>query len=644
MRTKPVQPARILFADHPGEPPRAIDFGDLYHPRQGALVQARQVFLRGNGLPQRWAGLGRFVILETGFGLGNNFLATWDAWRQDPARCERLHVVAVERHPPSREDLVRAHANSPLPELAAALLQAWPPATPNLHLLDFDEGRVQLTLALGDAQTLLPSLRLAADAIYLDGFAPARNPQMWTAQVLKAVGRLAADGATAATWSVAREVHAGLVAAGFEVGTAPGVSGKREITIARYRPRFVPRRLPDPAVVSRDAVVVGAGLAGAAVAQSLAGLGLQVEVLEGADGAAQAASGNPAGIFHGTLNPDDGSYARLYRSAALVAAATYRGAVGGGRIAGQVDGLLRLAAQGEGIAALQGQLQQLGLPPGYVELLDTATASARAGVPLPGPCWHYPGGGWISPPDWVHAALRTPGITLRTDTPVHGLVRDSRGWLLQDAAGRVVARSAIVVLCNGSGARPLLQSLGPVHWPLAHSRGQVTHWPLAQPSPLAVPVAGEGYGVPMQGGLLCGATRQEGDDDPTVRQADHLHNLARLKHLCGIKPPGGAASWQGRVSWRLHTDDRLPIAGAVPAQSMASGQRLDQARLLPREPGLFLLTALGARGLTLAPLLGRLVAAMATGTPWPLEQDLVDAVDPARWAVRAARRAQAQPG
>lgn len=644
MRTRPIQPAHVRFADGPGEPPWAPDFGDLYHPRQGALVQARHVFLQGNGLPGRWAGRERFVVLETGFGLGNNFLATWDAWRRDPARCGHLHVVAVELHPLRRDDLERGHTDSPLPDLAAALVQAWPPLTPNLHLLDFEGGRVQLTLALGDAQALLPSLRLAADAIYLDGFAPARNPRMWTPQLLKAVGRLAADGASAATWSVARDVHAGLAAAGFEVGVVPGVGGKREITVARYRPRFVPRRLPDPAVASRDAVVVGAGLAGAAVARALAGLGLQVEVLEGAGGAAQAASGNPAGIFHGTLNPDDGSYARLYRSAALVAAATYRSAVCGEGVAGQADGLLRLAAQGEVGAALQEQLQRLGLPPGYVELLDAATASARAGVPLPGPCWHYPGGGWLSPPDWVHAALRAPGITLRTGVPVRSLRRDGRAWQLQDAAGSTVARSAIVVLCNGSGAQPLLQSLGPAPWPLVQSRGQVTHWPLPQPAPLALPVAGEGYVVPTPGGLLCGATRHQGDDDPAVRQADHLHNLARAQQLCGLRPPGGPATWLGRVGWRLHTDDRLPIAGAVQALSMPPGQRLDQARLLPREPGLFVLTALGARGLTLAPLLGRLVAAMATGTPWPLEQDLVDAVDPGRWTVRAARRAQAQPG
>jgi tRNA 5-methylaminomethyl-2-thiouridine biosynthesis bifunctional protein len=123
-----------------------------------------------------------------------------------------------------------------------------------------------------------------------------------------------------------------------------------------------------------------------------------------------------------------------------------------------------------------------------------------------------------------------------------------------------------------------------------------------------------------------------------LRHADHLHNVARLQRLTGLAPPENITSWQGRVGWRLQSDDRLPIAGPVPALAMPRGQRLDQARLLPRERGLFVLTALGSRGLSLAPLLGRLVAAQAMGTPWPLEQDLVDAVDPGRWAVRAARR------
>jgi len=119
MKTQPVRPARIEFP--PDGPPRAPDFDDLYHPRAGALTQARHVFLGGNRLPGRWAGRPRFTVLETGFGLGNNFLATWDAWRSDPARCERLHFVSIEKHPPTREDLARAHAASPWPA------NWWPP-------------------------------------------------------------------------------------------------------------------------------------------------------------------------------------------------------------------------------------------------------------------------------------------------------------------------------------------------------------------------------------------------------------------------------------------------------------------------------------------------------------------------------------
>ena len=107
MKTSPVQPAVIAF-DADGVP-RAAAFDDVYHARAGALAQARHVFLGGNGLPGRWRGRPRFTVLETGFGLGNNFLATWDAWRGDARRCERLHYVAIEKHPLTRDDLARVH-------------------------------------------------------------------------------------------------------------------------------------------------------------------------------------------------------------------------------------------------------------------------------------------------------------------------------------------------------------------------------------------------------------------------------------------------------------------------------------------------------------------------------------------------------
>ncbi len=628
MKTQPIEPGRIAHGVEPGL----------------ALALARRVWLPGNGLPQRWVGRDDFVILVTGFGAGHSFIALWDAWRRDLQRCTRLHIVAVEQHPLTRADLARAHAGSSLPDRVAALLQAWPPLTPNLHLLDFEHGRVSLTLALGDPATLLPALRLQADAIVLDDLLP--PPWAWTARSLKAVARLAAPDATAASASAAPGLQTALATAGFEVEPSLPTAFTRAAaptTLARWAPRFPTRRLPIAAVRTPDAVVVGAGLAGAMMAQALARQGLTVTVLEREAGPAQAASGNPAGLFHGTVNGADGTYARLFRSAALFAASEVRHALAGGRVRGQVAGLLRLAHPAQGLAGLQQVLQPLGLPPDYVQALDAAAASTRAGVRVGEACWYYPAGGWVAPPDWVLEALRTPGIRVQAEAVVQRLVRQGPAWQLLDSSGQQLARSPLLVLALAAGTQRLLQPLGHAPWPLRQTRGQVTHWALHGPPALHLPVAGDGYALPLQDGLLCGATRQHDDADGEVRHADHLENLQRLQRLTGLLPPADSRLWQGRVGWRLQADDRLPIAGAMPLADLSAQGRQDQARLLPREPGLFVLTALGARGLTLAPLLARLVAAQATGTPWPLEQDLADAVDPARWLVRAARARQAAP-
>jgi tRNA 5-methylaminomethyl-2-thiouridine biosynthesis bifunctional protein len=634
VKTRPVVPARIEYgADGV---PRSGDFDDLYHPRVGALAQARHVFLAGNGLPARWAGRERFVVLETGFGLGNNFLATWDAWRNDPARCRLLVFASVERHPPVRADLERAHRASPLPALAATLAAAWPPLTPNLHPIDFDGGRVRLLLAFGDVATMLPEMRLHADAFFLDGFSPARNPAMWDARVLKALGRRAAPGATASTWSVARELRDGLTAAGFEVGRAPGIGGKREITVARYRPRFAtPAATPHPP--HRDAVVVGAGLAGAFVAGALADAGWAVTVLERHASPAAGTSGNVAGIFHGTVHADDGPHARLLRSAALFATRTLRPLVDGGVVPGRVEGLLRLDRRG--MAAMQASVEHQALPSDWVQALDAEAASRLAGVRLSSPAWFYPGGGWLSPARLVAQVLAREGLRFAGGRTVHELRAAEDGWRLLGADGGTLAVAPVVVLANAADAPRLLGPLA-AGWPLQRLRGQVSGWTGAA-TPLALPVAGDGYALPLPGGgLLCGATTAD-DDDPEARDADRRENFERLQRLTGLRPPDDAPRWLDRVAWRLSAADRQPVAGPLPL--LDTEGRSDQPRLWPRVDGLHVCTALGGRGITLAPLLGALLAAQITGAPLPLEQSLVDAVDPARWLVRAARRSTPRP-
>ncbi len=630
MKSQPVVPARIDFS---GGTPYAPDFADLYHPRAGALAQAHHVFLLGNGLPQRWQGREHFVVLETGFGLGNNFLATWAAWRDDPHRCDRLWFVSVEKHPPTLADLARAHEGSAEAALAHALQSAWPPLTPNLHTLAFDGGRITLLLALGDAAQWLPEIVARVDAFYLDGFAPERNPAMWDARLFKALGRLAAPGATAATWSVARSVRDGLQRTGFIAERAPGFGDKREMTVARFEPRFMPRPPPGrvPPVSGREALVIGAGLAGAATAQALARLGFACRVLDAGPGPAQGASGNAAGLFHGTVHANDGPHARFVRAAALEAARSLRPLVEAGRVPGQVQGLLRIEATLP-IVAMRARLDALGLPPGWVEAMDAPTAAALAGWPLAGPAWFYPGGGWIDPTALVRHWLADPAIDVACGMPVDSVRRRADRWQALDAAGLVLGEADVVVLAAALGT---VRLAGDAAWPLESVRGQVTWVPPGVMPPPRVPVAGAGYAIPLPGGaVLCGATSRSGDEQPDLLEGDHRHNMERLAGLANLPPV--AAPLNGRVGWRLTVQDRLPVVGALP--TAAGGARHDQPRLMPREPGLFVHAALGSRGLTWAALNAMSLAATIAGVPSPLESSLLDAIDPARFDARAVRR------
>ncbi|MGH8704669.1 MAG: bifunctional tRNA (5-methylaminomethyl-2-thiouridine)(34)-methyltransferase MnmD/FAD-dependent 5-carboxymethylaminomethyl-2-thiouridine(34) oxidoreductase MnmC, partial [Burkholderiales bacterium] len=135
----PLVPARLAFA--PDGTPFSAEYGDVYHSAEGGAAQARHVFLRGNGLPERWRGRRSFAILETGFGFGLSFLATWQAWRDDASRCARLHFVSVEKHPFAAQDLAVLHApHQEFAPLAAELREAWPMLVPGMHRLEFEQG------------------------------------------------------------------------------------------------------------------------------------------------------------------------------------------------------------------------------------------------------------------------------------------------------------------------------------------------------------------------------------------------------------------------------------------------------------------------------------------------------------------------
>jgi len=644
--------------------PCSARYGDRYASHAGALGQARHVFLAGNGLPRRWAGRRQFVIVETGFGLGNNFLATWQAWRADPARPGTLHFVSVEKHPLRAGDLAGGGADDPeaadpgLREMRAALAAQWPLPLSGLHRLGFDAGRVQLTLALGDARDIVPQLVLGADAFFLDGFAPERNPQMWEPALLRALARLARPDATVATYSAAGSVRATLAANGFAVQRQAGFGLKRHMLSGPYAPRWKQRRHEPPAAHTgpRQALIVGAGLAGCATALALVRRGWQVRLLERSDGPAGGASGLPAGLLYPLLSADDNLSSRLSRASfgyALRALGELDAAGGpGGSGVWRHCGVFQQALDADEEAALRARLQRAPWPEAFAQFEDAATASAHLGLePRHGGVW-FPDGAIVNGAQWCQAMLaqaRHLGaaaggrLDLRVSCAVLGIARAGDDWQVLDAQGeRHVA--PVLVLANAAALAPLL---GLDHLPLESLGGCLSLLDAPALAPLRAALGGEGYVIPaLLGSAAVGATYEAGaaagganDAADGDHAAAHAANLRRLAQLLAAAP---AAAVTGAFrALRCVSGDRLPLAGAIADEAavLAHPERYNGAQLadLPRQGGLFALAALGSRGLTLAPLLGELLAARIAGEPAPVEAPLCAALDPARFLLRHLR-------
>jgi tRNA 5-methylaminomethyl-2-thiouridine biosynthesis bifunctional protein len=677
--SKALTPARLRIEAEAANktnksPPYAPDFDDVYHPAEGAWEQAQHVFLGGNGLPQRWQGRQRFVILETGFGLGNNFLATWAAWRADPKRCERLVFISIEKHPLTLEDLTRVHAqrhvdadHAQAQALAERLLQAWPPLTAGMHVLDFDEPSQQgltLMLAFGDVREWLPQLMARVDAFYLDGFSPAKNPDMWHSHWLSRLNRLAAPDATVATWSVARPARDALNQAGFVVHKQAGFTGKRDMLCGRYAPWHQPQApaggmWPEPET-QHHAIVIGGGLAGCASAWALCQAGWHVTLLEQHSEIATEASGNDGGLFHSLVHATDNLHTRLYRNAALMTHALLKPWVDSGAVAGQCKGLLRIDERFTEAQA-QAQLASLGWPSTHLNWLTQAQACAQSGLPLPHGAWQFLQGGWISPVAYAKQLLEVAKaqgrLTVMLNARVAQLEPSSTSatvWHARDDKGHVLASASTVVLCNAAQLPALLSAapfgLTQEALPMQLVRGQTSLLPanLAGLQRPALPVGGHGYGLTLPDGrVLCGATANADDMHPHMRQADHVLNLQQALGLGVLPamPDVNNIALAGRVGWRVNTPDRLPLVGALPRLVTPSAKAGQHIRHMPRwrnaHGGVYVVGALGSRGITWAALCGRLISHWVCSTPCPLEADLRDALDPARFLVRAQRQAEA---
>lgn len=630
----PVTPGTLSF--DAGCVPASPAYGDVYHSTDGGLAQSRTVFLHGCHLPAGWQDKPRFVILETGFGLGLNFLATWAAFREAPGQCQRLHFISVEKHPLSLDALRKCHAAwPPLAGFAHELQAQWPVLVAGYHRLSFDAGRVQLTLIFEDAETALKQLDTQADAIYLDGFSPAKNPDIWSPAILKQLGALAAPKARLATWCVAGSVRQGLQEAGFMVERKPGFGRKKERLEAILTPSPLrgegrgegERTQPK----EKTATLIGAGIAGVCLAHALAQRGWQVTLIEKHPGPAMGASGNPAGVVRPQLTLDESFNGRLSRQAFLHTIKLISTLAPQGE-ACQFDGVLHLARDNKQVEHMPAMLAAHRYPETFVRWVSQDEASALAGMRVTAPGLYFPQGGWMTGPRVTQALLAKcgDGLTRQFTHAATRLEHTTGSWRVWEDDS-LLSESAIVIL---TGAHEAVQF---ARLPLTAVRGQITTLPDYSLPNLTIPVTREGYVLPTRNGIGNIGASFAFDDAPLPRDADQASNLARLARLLENPPALDTRVLGARVSFRAATPDRLPLMGAIADESEGFTPETLLPRL-PRLPGLFSLTGLGARGLVWGPFLAEALAARLDGEPWMLSQDLWNAIDPARFALREVRR------
>ena len=656
MKQNAIQPANLEF--NAEGTPVSRDFDDVYFSNDNGLEETRYVFLDGNHLGTRFPEHPRslFVVAESGFGTGLNFLTLWQAFdcfraAYPEATLQRLHFISFEKFPLTAHDLRLAHQRWPeLAHWAEQLQTQWPPAIGGCHRLILDDGRVTLDLWLGDINDLTDklddSMNQKVDAWFLDGFAPAKNPDMWSPHLFSAMARLARPGATLATFTSAGFVRRGLQEAGFTMRKTKGFGRKRDMLVGVMEQDLaIPAQAPwfaRRASTSREVAIVGGGIASALLSLALLHRGWQVTLYCADEAPATGASGNRQGALYPLLSAHDPALFQFFPAAFTFARRLYDSLP----VAFDHDwcGVTQLGWDEKSQQKIT-QMLSLGLPETIAHAVTAQQVAETAGVDTGCGGIQYPLGGWLCPAELTSAAIalgQSRGLTVHYAHKVQSLSRTAH-WKLRFADGKE-AQHASVVLANGHHITQFTQTASLPVYPVG---GQVSHIPTApELSKLRQVLCYDGYLTPQNpsnGHHCIGASYHRGETDMQYSEADQQQNRQRLLDCFPD------ASWakevdvsegKARCGVRCATRDHLPMAGNVPDydatlevyQDLADSK--ETAVSAPVHPELFMLGGLGSRGLCSAPLLAEALAVQMSDEPVPLDRVTLAGLNPNRLWVR----------
>lgn len=670
--------------------PVADHFDDVYFSNDSGIDETQHVFVAGNDLDERWQQWPNptFVIAETGFGTGLNFLVAMRCFNEFRAAnpdhpLKRLYFISTEKFPLPQQDMQRALEAFPvLKDEAEALASLYPMGLDGCHRLHFDKHSTTLDLWIGDVHELLPQWHSPVngliDAWFLDGFAPSKNPDMWTDALFSQMARLSKTGTTFGTFTAAGIVKRGLAGVGFTVKKRNGFGRKRDMLTGVFDQdnENVQHKLRLPAGpyyrYANDSLdktskvaVVGSGLAAATACLALVKRGINTTLYFNGDTLASGASGNPQGGFYPQLHSEASIASRIQAHSFLYARQAYDHTIEHVKACGLADvahdfcGVIQLSFNDK-VAERQNKLAAADVwPEALIKPVDSKEVSDIANLPLPYSGLYIGLGGWLSPPQLVTAmieeALQSGKLTLKPNhiymshEPVETTKqRVQIRFNLDSAESEEVITADHLILALGAGAVNASDfnslSLRPV-------RGQVEAIPTQMPiEQLNTVLCHKGYMTPVfEGRHALGSTYVKNDLSTDVRGNETEMNLATHEQALANTDIVQALQHDGkaRAATRLGSPDHQPVVGALHNfdslkehyTMLGVGKPLTSAPVLPSSV-VSTLTCLGSRGLTTAPLMAEVLVSSLCKEPLPLSNDLLSAVNTSRFMTREAIRSQ----
>ncbi len=628
------------------------DFDDVYFSIDNGIEETEHVFIYHNQLPQRFIQREKahFVIAETGFGSGLNFLVTVRHWLKLSEPSQVLHFFSVENSPFTIDDLIQAQNLWPeLSDIARQLQQQYSAASYGFHSFDLFQGRVKLVLMIGDVNVMLPQMQAKVDAWFLDGFAPGCNADMWSETVFSHIKRLSSENTTFSTYTAAGFVRRGLIDVGFDVSKVAGTGNKRHMLIGRYNIKdnmthksIQPWYENTPAGPDNKKVtIIGAGLAGISSAWALVKRGYQVEVIEAGSHSGAQASGNPQGILMPRLSLQDSAEAEFYTSAYFYAL----------RCLQLLDEKQNCWKQTGGIQLpcserIKKQIENYPQDASFVQALDAKMTNQVSGVEIDKQAHYFPQAACVFPKKILQKMIDEMGNALRItyNTKVESIDYKNQQWYLNNAENEVIHQASCLILANAWQVKQFKQL---EHIELQPARGQINLYKSnQQSSKLKVPLSFDAYLMPESNEQhVSGASFVVNDSNTEVRTEESQRNLHDINRwFTGWFTEGDICG--ARASVRAVTSDRVPVVGQVIDKQQAirdyadlhKGKPSYQYPLAKVLSGLYVNTGHGARGFTSAFLSSELLAAMICDQPLPVSNRVGYALHSSRFLIRSLKK------